>query len=253
MSTETNVSSREARSEQPYYKWIVLGTVIFALLIILLDITVVNVSIPRIMTDFGTNISNVEWVFNAYTLAFAATLITFGKLGDMFGHKNLFLGGLVVFGAASAASGAAPSIDWLIVFRTFQGLGAAMMMPATLALMLSAFPPHQRGLALGFWGAMAGVALAIGPVLGGWLTDDFSWRWIFYINIPVVILAIILTLTFIHGGLLNIVFSFDIFIRGFRIAAGFTLAGAIISLFIRQRRRTEPDQKPNQPPVAAAG
>lgn len=197
-SNTTRAQRRQARSEQPYYKWIVLGTVVFSLLIILLDITVVNVSIPRILGDFHTDISHIQWVFNAYTLAFAASLITFGRLGDMYGHKKMFMLGLLVFGAASAASGAAPSINGLIAFRTIQGLGGAMMMPATLSLLLQAFPKEQRGLALGFWGAVAGIALTIGPLLGGFITDHYSWRWIFFINIPVALVALGLTATYIH-------------------------------------------------------
>lgn len=189
---------RQARSEQPYYKWVVLGTVVFSLLIIMLDVTVVNVSIPRILTDFHADIANVQWVFNAYTLAFAASLITFGRLGDMYGHKTLFLIGLVVFGIGSVASGAAPDIGWLIGFRALQGIGGAMMMPATLALLFDAFPKEQRGLALGFWGAIAGIALTIGPLLGGFITDHYTWRWVFYINVPVVVLALTLTTVFIH-------------------------------------------------------
>jgi EmrB/QacA subfamily drug resistance transporter len=187
-----------ARAEKPYYKWVVLGTVMFALLIILLDVTIVNVSIPSILKDFDTDIASVQWVFNAYTLAFAALLITFGRLGDMWGHKRMFMLGLATFGIASILSGASPSIEWLIIFRALQGIGGAMMMPATLSLMLQVFPAHQRGLALGLWGAMAGVALAIGPTLGGFITDNYSWRWIFYINVPVCLLALGLTTVFIH-------------------------------------------------------
>lgn len=198
MTAKARTQKRLERSQKPYYKWIVLGTVVFSLLIILLDITVVNVSIPHILRDFRTDIANVQWVFNAYTLAFAAALITFGRLGDMYGHKRLFILGLAVFGVSSALSGAAPNINWLIAFRALQGLGGAMMMPATLSLMLDAFPPQQRGLALGFWGAMAGVALAIGPILGGFITDHYTWRWIFYINVPICLLAFTLTVIFIQ-------------------------------------------------------
>lgn len=144
-SRDRRATARQARSEKPYYKWVVLGTVVFSLLIILLDVTVVNVAIPHILTDFKTDISNVQWVFNGYTLAFAASLITFGRLGDMYGHKKLFMIGLAAFGLSSIASGAAPTIEWLIAFRVLQGIAGAMMMPATLSLLLQAFPKHQRG------------------------------------------------------------------------------------------------------------
>lgn len=194
----SRAAKREARSKLPHYKWIVLGTVIFSLLVILLDVTVVNVSVPHILRDLKTDIAHIQWVFNAYTLAFAALLITFGRLGDMFGHKRMFMLGLATFGVGSALSGAAPSAGWLIAFRALQGIGGAMMMPATLSLTLQAFPARERGMALGFWGATAGIALAIGPTLGGFITDHYTWRWIFYINIPVCLLALTLAATYIH-------------------------------------------------------
>lgn len=222
-ATQNMAARRHARSEKPYYKWVVLGTVVFSLLIILLDVTVVNVSIPHILTEFHTDISNVQWVFNAYTLAFAASLITFGRLADMYGHKTLFLLGLLVFGVGSVASGAAPDIGWLIGFRTLQGIGGAMMMPATLALVLDAFPKEQRGMAIGFWGAAAGIALTIGPLLGGFITDHYTWRWIFYINVPVVLLAMILTLTFIHQKK-TILATHELDLAGFASVTGGLLA-----------------------------
>lgn len=176
------------------HRWSVLVAVCLALFMILLDGTIVNVSIPSIAEGLGASFAQAEWVLNAYTLVFAAMLVTFGRLGDMFGRKRFFITGLVVFGAGSLACGLATTAGMLIAARVVQAFGAAFLMPATLSLTAVNFPPEQRGLAMGIWGAVSGVASAVGPTLGGVLTDAFSWHYIFFINLPVVLVAIPLAL-----------------------------------------------------------
>jgi EmrB/QacA subfamily drug resistance transporter len=175
-------------------KWWTLGAMCFALFMIMLDNTVVNVALPSIQRDLGSNLSGLEWTVNAYTLSFAVLLATGGRLGDIFGRRRTFLIGVVIFAAASAAAGLAPSTATLIAARVVQGVGGALMMPATLSIVTNAFEPHERGKAIGTWAGVSALALAIGPVLGGLLTEHVSWRAIFYINIPVAIAAVVATL-----------------------------------------------------------
>jgi EmrB/QacA subfamily drug resistance transporter len=175
-------------------KWWTLGAMCFALFMIMLDNTVVNVALPSIQRDLGSSLSGLEWTVNAYTLSFAVLLATGGRLGDIFGRRRTFLIGVVIFAASSAAAGLAPGTGALIVSRVAQGVGGALMMPATLSIVTNAFEPHERGKAIGTWAGVSALALAIGPVLGGLLTEHVSWRAIFYINIPVAIAAILATL-----------------------------------------------------------
>jgi EmrB/QacA subfamily drug resistance transporter len=166
-------------------KWWTLGAVSFALFMIMLDNTVVNVALPSIQRGLGAGISQLEWVVNGYALTFAVLMLTGGKLADLLGRKKIFLLGLVIFTAASLACGLAGSAGMLIAFRALQGVGAALMMPATLAIISHAFPPRQRGLAIGVWAGVSAMALAIGPLVGGLLTEHIDWSWIFYVNVPV--------------------------------------------------------------------
>lgn len=175
-------------------KWWTLGAMCFALFMIMLDNTVVNVALPSIQRDLGSSLSGLEWTVNAYTLSFAVLLATGGRLGDIFGRRRAFLIGVVIFAASSAAAGLAPGTGTLIASRVLQGVGGALMMPATLSIVTNAFEPHERGKAIGTWAGVSALALAIGPVLGGLLTEHVSWRAIFYINIPVAIAAIVATL-----------------------------------------------------------
>ncbi|HEY3010063.1 MAG TPA: DHA2 family efflux MFS transporter permease subunit [Micromonosporaceae bacterium] len=149
-----------------------------------LDATVVNVALPHIGRDLNASLDGLQWTVSAYTLTLAAFVLLGGALGDRFGRRRVFLLGVLWFAVASAACGLAQSIGWLIVARAVQGTGAALLTPGSLALMEASFHPDDRGRAIGAWSGLSGVSTAVGPFLGGWLIDAFSWRWIFYLNLP---------------------------------------------------------------------
>jgi EmrB/QacA subfamily drug resistance transporter len=166
-------------------KWWTLAAMCFALFMIMLDNTVVNVALPSIQRDLGASISGLEWTINGYTLSFAVLLATGGRLGDIFGRRRGFLFGVVVFAISSATAGLAPTPAALVTSRVVQGVGAAFMMPATLSIITDAFAARERGRAIGTWAGVSALALAVGPVVGGFLTEHISWRAIFYLNLPV--------------------------------------------------------------------
>ncbi len=175
-------------------RWWTLGAMCFALFMMMLDNTVVNVALPSIQRDLHASLSALEWTINAYTLTLAVLLVTGGRLGDIFGRRRLFICGVLVFGLSSAVIGLSPSGGILVAFRAIQGVGAAFMMPATLSIITQAFPPEQRGMAIGTWAGVSAMALAIGPVVGGFLTQSVSWRAIFFINPPIAVIAVAVAL-----------------------------------------------------------
>lgn len=169
--------------------WLALGALVVGFFMILLDVTIVAVANPAIMTDLHADISKVIWVTSAYLLTYAVPLLITGRLGDRFGPKNIYLIGLTVFTLASLWCGLSGDIDTLIAARAVQGLGAALMTPQTMAVITRTFPPDGRGAAMGLWGAVAGLATLVGPILGGVLVDGLGWEWIFIVNVPVGIVA----------------------------------------------------------------
>ncbi len=175
-------------------RWWALGAMCFALFMIMLDNTVVNVALPSIQRSLNASTSSLEWTVNAYTLTFAVLLVTGGRLGDLFGRRKVFLAGVVIFAGASAAIGFSPNDSWLVAWRAVQGSGAALMMPATLSIITNAFPPAERGKAIGTWAGVSAMALAIGPVVGGFLVQSVSWQSIFFLNVPVAVGAIVIAL-----------------------------------------------------------
>ena len=175
--------------------WPALWALVIGFFMILVDTTIVSVANPAIKAALDpdtNNLDNVVWVTSAYLLAYAVPLLITGRLGDRFGPKRIYLGGLAIFTLASLACGLSSTLTMLIVFRAVQGLGAALMTPQTMAVITRTFPPQRRGAAMGLWGATSGVAMLVGPLAGGLLVDGFGWEWIFFINLPVGVIGFIL-------------------------------------------------------------
>ena len=171
-------------------KWWTLVAVSFGLFMIMLDNTVVNVALPSIQRDLDVGLSELEWIVSGYALTFAALMLIGGKLADAYGRRLVFVVGIAIFTLASLACGLASSGEALIAARVAQGVGAAMMNPATLSIIAVTFPPRQRGTAIGIWAGTSALALALGPLIGGLLTEHASWNWIFFVNVPIGVLGI---------------------------------------------------------------
>src|SRR6266478_1680845 len=174
-------------------KWWTLVAVCLGTFMLLLDSTIVNVALPDIQRALHSSFADLHWVVDAYALTLAAFLLTAGSLADMYGRRRLYLAGLAVFTAASALCGFAASTLMLQLSRGLQGAGGAIMFAVSLALLADAFRGKDRGVAFGVWGAVTGLAVSIGPLLGGVLTSGLSWRWIFFVNAPIGVAAVIIT------------------------------------------------------------
>ncbi len=173
--------------------WLVLVVLTTGFFMIMLDTTIVNVAIPSMSTGLNTTLDQILWVVNAYVLVYAVLLITAGRLGDLYGQRNLFAIGLAIFTVASALCGLSQNPTELIAARVLQGVGGALLTPQTLAILTSIFPPERRGAAFGIWGGVAGLATLAGPTVGGAIITYIDWRWIFYINVPIGIAAFVAT------------------------------------------------------------
>jgi EmrB/QacA subfamily drug resistance transporter len=176
-------------------KGIVLLTMCFALAMAMLDNTVVNVAVPTIRNDLGAGFSQLQWIVDAYALAFASLLLTGGILGDRYGRKRMFLTGLVVFTFFSLACGLASTPGELILARALQGVGGALLIPGTLSIITVTFPPHERAKALGIWAGVSGIALALGPTLGGYMVEHLGWESVFFLNVPIGIIAFLVAMS----------------------------------------------------------
>jgi EmrB/QacA subfamily drug resistance transporter len=175
-------------------KWWTLGALCFALFMIMLDNTVVNVALPAIQRELDITRAELEWTVAAYALTFASLLLTGGKLGDLLGRRLIFVIGLLVFTASSLFCGLSSTGAELIAARAVQGVGAALMMPATLSIISATFAVRERGMAIGIWAGVSAMALAIGPLLGGIITEHISWNWIFYVNVPIGAIGIVVAM-----------------------------------------------------------
>jgi len=182
------------RSSAP---WLALAVLALGLFMTLLDLTIVNVAIPSIVDDLHASLDQILWVLNGYSLMYAVLLITSGRLGDIFGPRNMFIAGVVVFTVASALSGLAQDPTQLILARGAQGLGAAILAPQGLPIMTTIFPPERRGGVFAIYGGLAGLAVLAGPIVGGFIVSNFGWRWIFYVNLPVGALIVGLALALV--------------------------------------------------------
>jgi len=171
-------------------KWMPLIAVCLGTFMLLVDVTIVTVALPDMAVDLKTTFSSLQWVVDIYTLVLAALLLAMGSVADLYGRRRLYLGGLVVFALASLASGLAQNTTLLIAARGLQGIGGAAMYATTIALLSSSYQGRDRGVAFGIWGAVSGAAAAAGPILGGLLTQNLSWRWIFFVNLPVSVAAL---------------------------------------------------------------
>ncbi|MFF2388228.1 DHA2 family efflux MFS transporter permease subunit [Agromyces sp. NPDC058104] len=177
--------------ERTLKPWPALWALVIGFFMILVDSTIVSIANPAILDDLDTDLTAVIWVTSAYLLAYAVPLLITGRLGDRFGPKRVYMIGLVIFTLASLWCGLSDDITTLIAARAVQGLGAALMTPQTMAVITRIFPPNQRGKAMGLWGAVAGVATLVGPILGGVLVDSLGWEWIFFVNLPVGVVAFV--------------------------------------------------------------
>lgn len=186
MSGERGVPCRKEAG-----KWVLAATILGTSMAFI-DSTVVNVALPAIQAGFHTTVVGVQWVVESYGLFLSALVLTGGSLGDIFGRRRIFLIGVVIFAAASLACGLAPSIGQLVVARSVQGLGAALLVPGSLAIISACFDEKRRGAAIGTWSGFTAITTAIGPVLGGWLVEHGSWRWAFFINLPIAVSVVVL-------------------------------------------------------------
>src|SRR5881275_1545367 len=199
------------------YKWIVAMVVIIAVFMSILDQTIVNIAIPRLQIAFGADIHSVQWVLTAYILTLGVVTPTSAFFSDRLGIKRFYIISLVLFTIGSALCGLAWSLPTLIFFRILQGIGGAALFPMSITLLFREFPPHERGTAMGFFGIPALLAPAIGPTLGGYLVTYADWQFIFYINVPVGIVAFILASLFLRESRPEANLSFDVL--GFILAA----------------------------------
>ena len=179
--------------EHPSYQWWVLANVMIGTFMAVLDATIVNVALPKIMAAFGIGVDKVEWVLTAYLLVFAVMLPTSGWVADHFGYKRTYMSALLLFTLGSFLCGIAWDENALIIFRIVQGAGAGFMMPVGMAIVTREFPPHRRGIALGFWSIAAAASVSLGPLVGGYLIDHFSWHMIFDVNVPVGLMGVFAT------------------------------------------------------------
>ncbi|MBW4718039.1 DHA2 family efflux MFS transporter permease subunit [Saccharothrix obliqua] len=195
---------------RPTNPWAALSALCLGFFMILLDTTIVSIAVPDMLRELHAGLNAVVWVISVYLLTYAVPMLFTSRLGDRFGPKRVFLAGLVVFTASSLWCGLSGDVEMLIAARAVQGLGAALMTPQTLAFITHLFPPAERGAAMGVWGGVAGLATITGPLLGGFLVDTFGWSWIFYVNVPIGLVAIVLAVVLVPDWQPRHSHSFDV-------------------------------------------
>ncbi|MBE1442407.1 MFS transporter [Paenibacillus sp. OAS669] len=189
-----NIAQIQTETSNKMTRALLLLGISLGYFMVLLDTTVVSIALPAIHADMGVGIVGLQWVVNSYTLVFTGFLLSMGGIADKLGAKRVYVGGLVLFLAASAVSAAVPSLPWLIAMRAVLGIGGAALMPSSLSLIARAFPePAKRARVMGIWAAVTGIAMASGPVIGGFLVDSFGWRSIFLLNVPLAAASVLLT------------------------------------------------------------
>lgn len=194
----------------PTYRWLVLATVMIGTFMAVLDATIVNVALPKMMAAFGVSVDRVEWILTAYLLVFGVILPSSGWLADRWGSKTMFLLGLFLFTVGSFLCSLAWSIDALIAFRVLQGAGAGLLMPVGMAIITREFPPEKRGIALGFWSVAASASVSLGPTVGGYLIDHYAWHTIFDVNVPVGMMGVIVSAVILRDRRVPDVGRFDL-------------------------------------------
>ncbi len=196
--------------EHPTYRWLVLASVMIATFMAVLDATIINVALPKLMASFGVSVDQGEWVLTAYLLVFAVVLPSSGWFADHLGYKRMFLAGLLLFIVGSFLCSISWSLDILILFRVVQGVGAGFLMPIGMAIITREFPPEKRGIALGFWTMSASASVSLGPSIGGYLVDNYSWHTIFDVNIPIGIVGLLVLLIVLREYKSEKIRSFDL-------------------------------------------
>src|SRR6202163_3936306 len=192
-SAGAEVPGTDARFKRDARLWILAATILGSSLAFI-DGTVVNVALPAVQVNFHATVVDLQWVVESYGLFLGALILVGGSLGDLFGRRLIFVIGVAIFAVASAGCGAASNIHLLIIARSIQGVGAALLVPGSLAIISSSFEEKSRGQAIGTWSGFTAITTAIGPVLGGWLVEHASWRWVFFINIPIAITVFAISL-----------------------------------------------------------
>ena len=209
-------------------KIVVLLTMCFALFMAMLDNTVVNVALPKMADKLGAGVSGLQWIVDGYVLAFASLLLTGGILGDRYGRKRMFLAGLAGFTLASLACGLAQNTGQLVAFRALQGIGASLLMPGTLSILTVTFPPHERAKAIGIWAGVSGIALSLGPTLGGWMVEHVGWQSIFFLNVPIGVVGFFVGLRSIRESFAPTARELDLTGLGLGTAGLFSMTYALI-------------------------
>ncbi|HXF72528.1 MAG TPA: MFS transporter [Actinomycetota bacterium] len=244
---EPTIVTREEERGMPLFgfegedareKVIVLLTMCFALAMAMLDNTVVNVALATISRELGAGVSDLQWIVDGYVLAFASLLLTGGILGDRYGRRRTFLGGLALFTAASLACGLATSTEGLIAFRAVQGIGAALLLPGTLSILTVTFPPHERARAIGLWAGMSGLALALGPTLGGVMVERLGWQSVFFLNVPIGALAFLVATRTVRESVSEVERRLDL--RGLLLGTGCLFSATYGLIEANQRGWSDP-------------